>query len=506
MACVATVDQNLTPGNIVAWQWASGDRQLINQVEFAYDYDLPEARGQFGTIQVYRQEASVARYGLRPTLSMPSRGLRTVDGAQAILDDRALEVMRRFSDPAPILVLWVFYRQHLLEAGDQVRVTHPHVPNPRTGRRGLSGELFEILDMAPEFAGTLRLTLLWVWALPSVSAPASLGAAGLGATSPALAHSLVANLPTTLAGYLHHACALNPTNGTLHLLLLNASGVSWGELTLDGVVATAPAVKSATVYADVGAISDGSADVHVGLQLASGPHRIDYLRLSSAGAIEAGPTSLWTTDPGKPNLALRDSLLYWLWAGSARYITFGTTSLAGTIQTGATRVVDLGGTRYVDPQMAVIVDSKGNAHVLYTADVGAFGTGVRRLRSVKVSSTGAIVTPDQELAITLPIASTAFKTLRVIGGFRMSNGELVVLVKASATDLVTDGFTVFMARYTHTPTTMTPFVPIFTTKAVPFANPAALGAGADDGAFVTWIEDDSATYPLNMARLAKAQR
>jgi hypothetical protein len=181
-ASVVTLDES----TITAWGWAMGDAQIINVVEFEYDWDIADARGVYSKRQIYTADqpagtSSIDKYGRRPPLSFSSMGIRTANGGQAILDNRAHEVIKRYAEPPLVLTVDTFYRHHLLEAGDNVAVTHARIPNPKTGLRGLTSELFQILNREARWSeGRMRFTLLWIGGIAAVSAPSSGGAVNQG--------------------------------------------------------------------------------------------------------------------------------------------------------------------------------------------------------------------------------------------------------------------------------------------------------------------------------------
>lgn len=165
---VATLDTS----TIVSWGWAMGDQQIINEVQFDYDWDLTATRGIFAKRQIYTSQSSVDKYGKRQPLLISSMGIRTANGGQAILDNRAFEVVKLFAEPALALTVDTFYRHHLLEAGDNVSVTHSLIPNPQTGIRGLTAERFLVMNIEPRLeAGMVRFRLLWVGGVPAQAAP-----------------------------------------------------------------------------------------------------------------------------------------------------------------------------------------------------------------------------------------------------------------------------------------------------------------------------------------------
>lgn len=331
MSFVALTDFALTGEHIIAWQWAAGDPHIINAAEFAYDWDLAEARGAFGTRQVYTADASVSRYGRRPALQIESRGLKTDSGAQTMLDERAYEVMRRFSEPPPVLVVEVFYSRHLLEPGDQVRVTHPWIPNLRTGLRGLTQETFEVLDMTPQFAGSIRLTLLWVYALATVATPTSGGSLTQPRIRPDEATYRLAGTAQAFigTGVLPAGVALvkDDASGKVHYVTVNSfdGDVYWGAAypTLDEQAALGLVTTGSWFFA--GAALDGT-NLQVGLSTTV--LDLQYLKLSPAGAILSGPTAKWTGTYRQPALLVGGSTVYWIIPGT-NDIYLATTDLAG---------------------------------------------------------------------------------------------------------------------------------------------------------------------------------
>ncbi len=169
------VPETLTSADLISAEWVAGDPLIINRVVTEYDYDTPSAPEVFGTRRVYSFDASIRKYGLRPVLLLSCPGVRGSEGnAETILDDRAFLVGKRYADPPPALRCRVFYRRHTWEVGDLLKVTYDKVPDVRTGRRGLTNEVMEIVDMQPAgwgAEGALLLTLLHTGAIALPPAP-----------------------------------------------------------------------------------------------------------------------------------------------------------------------------------------------------------------------------------------------------------------------------------------------------------------------------------------------
>jgi hypothetical protein len=170
-ACLDT----LTDDDIIRGRWQAGDRLIINRVIFSIDWN--HVSQQFEKHVIYTFGDSVKKYGLRPAMRIESKGIRsaptacgslgTVGCALAMLDERAFNLGARFADPPPMLNLEIFYRKHTWEPGDIICVTSAFVPNVVAGRRGITNEPFEVVNIQQQFApeGKVILTLLDVQAI-----------------------------------------------------------------------------------------------------------------------------------------------------------------------------------------------------------------------------------------------------------------------------------------------------------------------------------------------------
>lgn len=173
-----TLDQDV----ITAFDWLPADAQIINDVQFRYDYGAAGADGIFGTFQEYMHGTrtdftmSIGKYGRTTPLVIEAKGWHNGWGAQAMATARAEQVTDRYAEPQTILSLDCFYSKHTLEVGDQVYVNDARIPNIRTGGRGIVNEVFEVLDITPSFRPyKVSMTLLWVAAIPASAAPTSQG-------------------------------------------------------------------------------------------------------------------------------------------------------------------------------------------------------------------------------------------------------------------------------------------------------------------------------------------
>jgi hypothetical protein len=195
----------------------SKDNTIRNKVDIFYNYNDPALRPEdFGTRQVWTADASVTRHGPQPAIRMECRGIRTDLGGQALMDGLALNFLQRWGYTPPMLRLAVTFRRHLFEILDSVRLTHPLIKNPMTGRLGLDREQFEVLEVTPAWLteGKLILLLLWTGAVETSAAPTSGGVLnlvpGLGATDET-------DVPVPLAGSATVTTAANTRRLTLGL-------------------------------------------------------------------------------------------------------------------------------------------------------------------------------------------------------------------------------------------------------------------------------------------------
>ena len=122
---VGSPSVTLDPDVIINATLSQADRQIINVLQFAYDWNVAGAAGVFGVRQIYEKMSgslnnplSIEKYGRRTALIIESQGLRSALGAGAIADSRALEGIRRYAEPQAIVQADCLYSKHTLEPGD----------------------------------------------------------------------------------------------------------------------------------------------------------------------------------------------------------------------------------------------------------------------------------------------------------------------------------------------------------------------------------------------------
>jgi hypothetical protein len=178
----------------------SGQATIRNKIDILYDFNDPALRkDDFGRRQVWTADASVTRYGPQPASRMEFAGIRTNRGGQALMDTLALGFLQRWGQAPWFLRIAVTFRRHPLEILDSVRISHPLITNPITGRLGLVREAFEILEVVPQWGteGKLQLLLLWTGAIETSAVPTSTGGLSL---VPGLGTTDETDMPIPLAG------------------------------------------------------------------------------------------------------------------------------------------------------------------------------------------------------------------------------------------------------------------------------------------------------------------
>lgn len=173
----ASVSETLTDDDLVSWSWQAGDRQIVNRLIVLYDWNLEAFPGVFAKRRQYTSTQSAQRHGLRRPLTIQAKGWWSADPRRdPMIDERAETLFERFAAPPPVLNAVVFYRKHAWDPGDLIKITSAVIPNPISGARGLTDEVFEIIDVQPEWGGPgrpagLRLTLLDTQAITIPPAP-----------------------------------------------------------------------------------------------------------------------------------------------------------------------------------------------------------------------------------------------------------------------------------------------------------------------------------------------
>jgi hypothetical protein len=137
-------------------------KEIVNEILFKIDYD----GSGFANELLYVDATSVSTYGRASQLSIESKGLRTVFGAQWWCQEMADRMFARFSGiglrgGAPVANIEAFLLTAPVWVGDYVNLTHPLMPDLLTGALGVEDRLYEVIDREPDYArGRMRYKLL----------------------------------------------------------------------------------------------------------------------------------------------------------------------------------------------------------------------------------------------------------------------------------------------------------------------------------------------------------
>lgn len=172
----------LDPDSIIGYDWLPADDQVINRVQFNYDFNVSGAEGIYGVFQEFLSgietddTTSIGKFGKSTPLQIDAMGWRSTLAAATNAAARAKQVTDRFAFPQNILILDCTFSRNQLMPGDQVYVNDPRLPNIKTGLRGISNEVFEVLDVTTSYRPyKVQLTLLWVASIAAVASPTDQG-------------------------------------------------------------------------------------------------------------------------------------------------------------------------------------------------------------------------------------------------------------------------------------------------------------------------------------------
>lgn len=141
-------------------------RDMINTVQFQFDKDDSEASSSGNYLAQDTEEygPSVSKYGIYGEQVIPADGLRSAFQGFFIAKLVSRLIFLRYGlknlliDSNAADSLWGTMR---LEPGDIVAVTHPFIPNRKTGVMGITRQLFEVISKSVHFSeGTCTYSLL----------------------------------------------------------------------------------------------------------------------------------------------------------------------------------------------------------------------------------------------------------------------------------------------------------------------------------------------------------
>ena len=163
---VATIDHDsiVHDGQNPMLRWSLGRDgslgQIINDVTWRFDYN--PVTDNFAASAQFVRQASIDRFGAYP-LVIESRGLRSeLPNTLVLIAARALQLLNRYENGAPLIQLTTFLQEELIEPGEIISLTSALLPNRGTKTRGVTEALMEVVNRNVRFAsGQVDFDLLW---------------------------------------------------------------------------------------------------------------------------------------------------------------------------------------------------------------------------------------------------------------------------------------------------------------------------------------------------------
>ena len=134
--------------DITNLRWIPSFDQLINEVEFRYDW-VPGVE-QFQTTRIFELASSKTAYGVTKRLVIESKGLGHGFGTTNFVEDYLPILAKRYGNPPPRVEMTLNWPKHIFEAGDIINLTSSYFPNIVSGLRDLNSELMEIVKAQPD--------------------------------------------------------------------------------------------------------------------------------------------------------------------------------------------------------------------------------------------------------------------------------------------------------------------------------------------------------------------
>jgi len=146
---------SLTANNVIGIP-VPEEAELINVLQHRYDGDTTTPHQT-----VTKDPDSVALYGLESLNPIDSQGMRASLGGASISRTVAAMLFDRYGGKPLMITALCFFDAILVETGDFILLTHPHIPDRAAGAMGLTNRKMEVLARTWYFTeGRVELVLL----------------------------------------------------------------------------------------------------------------------------------------------------------------------------------------------------------------------------------------------------------------------------------------------------------------------------------------------------------
>jgi hypothetical protein len=136
---------------------AMAQADLVNVISYRFDSD----GDKFMSETVQQDAASIELYGAQGQQVIESQGVRSGFQGFSLAGMVARGIFARYGNKNPTVEVTAYWKFAKLMVGDFVALTHPLVPNRKTGTMGVTAQMFKVLErqLDPE-AATCDLTLI----------------------------------------------------------------------------------------------------------------------------------------------------------------------------------------------------------------------------------------------------------------------------------------------------------------------------------------------------------
>jgi hypothetical protein len=141
--------KKLGKADVLSWKWERAHKLHVNRVEMGVDDDLES--NEPGFIEVIEDLQDQADSKETVIIEEEGTGFRTGLRGVRLAQERGEIILARLNPPPDQLRLDVSTTHREIEVGQVVELTHPNIPNRRTGQRGLADERLEVVGRNEAF-------------------------------------------------------------------------------------------------------------------------------------------------------------------------------------------------------------------------------------------------------------------------------------------------------------------------------------------------------------------
>ena len=131
-------------------KWSAKSNRIINKLVVKLNYNISTEK--YERELVFTDDNSIASFGLKKPRKMETRALQISNGAQSFLNTFSNKYFTFYSTPAPSLdTVRLLSNKQFFDSGNTIAIHHPDLPNLATGKRGLFGDIVQVLGKNFDF-------------------------------------------------------------------------------------------------------------------------------------------------------------------------------------------------------------------------------------------------------------------------------------------------------------------------------------------------------------------